>query len=673
VLPRELPDREYHQGVLEWMNFALDEGLAANQAQFNYDRIGTIIDSIMGVDELRVRSPKLSRARINRVQKIALEMRSMLTDIKPFWEYKANCKRYEKQAEVLGKLARHWYLSRGIDQVFRDSIDYVLAAGTGYIHLYWNPDIPGPSDPTGRQTIGDIDARAEDPRDVIPIRFNGDKRSVQNCRGVIIRRERPTSWIKQVYGEKASKVESDRTGYEKESPSQRRLREAKAEVMGNSKGPYGEFLFGGAPAQKISGPVPVTDEFTCYIHDFSVNKSSKAKEMGEFVDVRDESGAVVAREPKFSWCYVVQSGERLYPFGRRIIFTRYGVLEDGPSHFHSGMFPVCKVTLDSWAWSWMGSSPIQPLLSLQRSVDDTARVIQDYIARVGEPGSRYDRNALPAGLARKLNTRAPGMKVAHNAHAGKPFELLAEPPLAPTVPEWLKFLLDSMDELSGIAALKNLSQLNQIPSTETIDKIIESMTPLVRARSRALEHFIREFAMMLASIIMQHYTLDLRLRILGADGVTPEDFNYRAGDMLPDYINDDDYEDVPDGQGGVVTRVRPEVMQRGPSPDFIRNREFLRFLSFEVAPGTLLDAATITKKLLYLQLARMGLVDHWTLLEVMQVPNVGNPPEWATDITLRLQAEKMMGLGILASTVGRPPTAQAMPSMTPSGAISESG
>ena len=672
MLPSDIPDREYQTGVLDWMNFALEEGLAANHKEFNYSRIGASIDAIMGNDEPRVRSRKLSRARLNRIQKIALEMRSMLTDIKPFWEYRANCKRYDKQAEILGKLAKHWFLARGIDQVFRDAIDYVMVAGTGYIHLYWNPDIPGPSDPSGRQTIGDIDARAEDPRDVIPIRFNGDKRSLQNCRGVIIRRERPTSWIKHTYGKAADKVKFDRMGYEKESPSERHVRDVQTATLGNSHGPFGEYLFGGRPAQKLAGPLSITDEFTAYLHDFSTNKTGRTKEMGEFENSTDAAGNKI-REPKYSWCYTVAPGERLYPFGRRIVFTRFGVLEDGPSHFHSGFLPVCKVTLDSWAWSWMGTSPIQPLLSLQRAVDEVVRAIQDYIGRVAEPGLRYDRNALPSSVARKLNTRAPAIKIAHNPHAGKPVERLDEPELSRAIPEWLKFLLDSMNELSGVEALKQLAQLNQVPSTETIDKIIESMTPLVRARSRAMEFFIREFAMQLASMIMQHYTLDLRLRIGGADMVTADDWDYRAGDMLPDYIDDADYEDVDDGMGGKVSRVRPEALERGPAPDYIRNREFLRFMSFEVAPGSLLDAATITKKLLYLQLARMGLVDHWTLLETLQVPNVGKPPDWAIDITTRLQAERLMGLGVIASTVGRPPTAQAMPSMTSSRAISESG
>jgi hypothetical protein len=646
------------------MNRALEEAVSGNHEEFNYSKIGEMIDAIMGEDEPRVRSSRLSNARINRLQKIALEMRSMMTDIKPFWNYQANSKRYEKQADIFGKLAKNWYLRRGIDQTFCDAIDYVLVAGTGYVHFYWDYDLPGPPDRKGLPTQGDVNLRAEDPRDVFIVQHSGDKRSLQNARGVIIRRERPTRWIKQTYGTKAANVEPDRTGYEKESPSQKRSRAKEEEVASASKGPFHEKLFGGSPHQTVPGSVPVTDEFTAYLHDWSMNESNREKEMGEFIDAVDADGQRV-REPKYSWCYTVKPGEPLYPFGRRIIFTRYGVISDGPSHFHGVQIPVCKMTLDTWAWSLIGTSPLQPLLSIQRAYDENVRAIQDHTRRVARPGLRYDKNALAAGLAKKLDMRRDGAKIAHNPHAGKPVEPIFEPPLDQAILVWQEVLEKALDELSGVAALKNLSQLGQMPSSETIDRIIDSMTPLVRARSRAMEIFVRDFAMILASMFMQFYTLDLRLRILGADGMTFEDWDYAAGDLVPDFIADEDY----DGAGN----IKRESFERGPSPAHIRNREFQRYFTYDIAPGSLLDAATVTKKLMHMQLSRMGLIDHWTLLETLQIPNVGAPPDWATDITKRLQAEQLMGLGVIASTVGRPPSAQQMPSLNPDGGISESG
>ena len=663
------------EATLRWMTLALEEGLSTNRREYHYDKIGEMIDALMGADEPVVRSPRLSRARINKLQKVALELRSMLTDIKPFWVYESNTARYEPQAKIFGKLAKNWYQRRGCDQVFRDAIDYVLAAGSGYVHLFWNPDLPGPTDAKGRVTQGDIDARAEDPRDVIPFSISGDKRSIQSAKGVFIRRERPTRWMKEFYGKKAAAVVADRTGYEKESPSQRRQRDAQESVFEAAQGPlFTGTFFGSAPANRIGGAVPVTDEFTVYLHDFQRNETGKPKEMGDWQDAVDAAGNTI-REPMNSWSYIVEPGDMLYPFGRRIVATRYGVLEDGPSHFQHGMFPVCKVTLDTWAWSFLGTSPIQSLLPIQREIDRTVRAISDAIGRQANRGMVYDKKAVPAGVAKKFNTRAPNQKLGINPHAAGPkgaVQIIEEPPLGKDLPEWLNLLFAQMEEQSGTASMKAFSQLGQVPSTETVDKIIESMTPLVRARSRSMEVFIREFAMMLASMFMQFYDVDLRLRILGAEGMVAEDWTYRQGDLMPDHLDDDDYETVVGPDGTASQFLKDAAKQRGPDPDHIRNREFLRFFDFNIAPGSLLDAATITKKLLYLQLSRMGLVDHWTMLEELGVANVGKPPAWATDITKRLQAERLMGLGPINSTVGRPPTAQAMPALNPDGGITES-
>lgn len=672
------------------MSMALEEGLTSNHREFNYGKIGEAIDAIMGVDEPVVRSPKLSKVRFNRLQKIALELRSMLTDIKPFWVYEANCKRYEPQAKIFGKLAKNWYKRRGIDQVFRDTIDWVLAAGTGYVHLFWNPDLPGPTDARGRMTQGDIDARAEDPRDVIVFSPTGDRRTIQNAKAVFIRRERPTRWIKEFYGRKAENVKNDRMGYEKESPSQRRRREVEDAVRDAGTGPLfgsgsGAF-FAGTPATKIGGAVPVTDEFTMYLRDFTRNDTDRPVEMGDWQDVLDENDQPVVdpmtgeteREPLNSWSYVVQPGDMLYPFGRRIVATRYGILEDGPNQFQHGMFPICKVTLDTWAWSALGTSPIHALLPIQREINETVRAISDTIRRQTNRGMIYDKKAVPAGVAKKFNTRAPNQKLGINPHAlgaKGAVQIIDEPEMSRSLPEWLKMLIEEMEDESGTASMKAFTQLGQVPSSETIDKIIDSMTPLVRARSRAMEVFINEFAGMLASMFMQFYDVNLRLRILGQEGMVAEDFNYRPGDLLPDYIDDDDYSEIMGPDGTASYFLKEAAKQRGPDPDYIRNREFLRFFDFNIAPGTLLDAATITKKLLYLQLRREGLIDRWTLLEELGVPNFGKPPAWCgVDITKRLQAEVMMGMGPQMGGPGAPPSGQSMPALNtdPAGGMTES-
>jgi hypothetical protein len=47
---------------------------------------------------------------------------------------------------------------------------------------------------------------------------------------------------------------------------------------------------------------------------------------------------------------------------------------------------------------------------------------------------------------------------------------------------------------------------------------------------------------------------------------------------------------------------------------------------------------------MYLQLWRGGLIDRWTLADVLGIPNMGNPPDGARTIPERQAAEIAMGL-----------------------------
>jgi hypothetical protein len=143
------------------------------------------------------------------------------------------------------------------------------------------------------------------------------------------------------------------------------------------------------------------------------------------------------------------------------------------------------------------------------------------------------------------------------------------------------------------------------------------------------------------------------MRILGADGITQEDFDYDPGTLIPDFVHDSDFD-----YRGIVT---PEALARGPMPRYDRAREFLRQFNFYVMPGSMLSASEIEKKLMYLQFSRAGLVDHWSLLEQWNVPNVGNPPDGANTITERLMAEQRMGMGMQVNAAGRKATGQELP------------
>ncbi len=133
--------------------------------------------------------------------------------------------------------------------------------------------------------------------------------------------------------------------------------------------------------------------------------------------------------------------------------------------------------------------------------------------------------------------------------------------------------------------------------------------------------------------IFQFYNAGRRIQILGEDGVTFEDFDYNPGQMLPDYATGD------------VAKTIAHISN----------------FSFWIQPNSMLELTQTSKKLLTLQLARMGHIDHETLLEVMEIPNIAQVNE-------RLNSELDQKIAMLTGAQeGRPPTAQAPPQLQQKG------
>ena len=632
--PSKLPSQENPRGIFDWCNLAVSEGQAFLDSQDGFTKIGEIIKHINGSqydDKLRPNS--ISQLNLNHMGKIALDLAASLTDIKPFWQFKVSNQRFEAQAEMAQKLATAWWSSRLIDLKFCDVIKYSLAAGSGYAHLVYDPDLQ------------DLNMIAEDPRDVLPIRPS-NMFSIQDCFGVVIRRERTVNYLRHMYPRFANRIRADRDGsyaaLSKASTYQQKL-----QGLGLVSG-FMANLYAGMGGRPSAAPltVPVCDEFTIYVKDDSVNETGASVVMGD---------------PATNWAYIVKPGEPLYPRKRAIVMTRScpEPLYDGPNIYWHGQFPIPKLTLDPWPWLWLGKSPIKDLLSLNKEIDRIARGISDKFEKYWRPDLIADQKSIAKAAADRIDTRRAGLRL-RIAQAGS--ITMPEPNLAGTqlAAEWCKFLIDEMKELSGTADLSSLVQLGQIPSSETIERMIESWSPAIRLRSRVMEAFLREVAMITLSNFFQFYTTAQRIAVLGPRGQTFEDFDFDPGTLIPDMLSMGLMDDT-----------------GNPLPRYERAREFIRFFSYQIAPGSLLAASEVTDKLMYLQLSRMNFVDPLTLLEKLGVNNIAPPAMMeaaGSTIMERLQWAQQQGIQMAvgpagASAAGRKATAQQSPRMK----VSESG
>lgn len=631
-------DRRHLESVRGWCCEALAEGEAFLKTQKGYSSIPTLMDYIMGDYSRDLAPGGFSKLVDNRIGKIALDFSAAMTDIKPFWDYHTFNPKFEPQAIMGGKITKHWWTSRLIDLKFADCIKYAAVAGTGYPHLCYS------------EQLGDIDCIPEDPRDVLPIR-PANNSSLQDCFGVIVRRERTVNYLKAKYPHRAAYIHPDR-----DAALSTALGERASSVL-SRLGMASGFMenvwasIGGKPKAHLA--VPTADTFTIYLRDTSRNETSSKVWVGE--------GDPGNNPP--NWSYWVEPGDLIYPRLRSIVFTRSCVLRDGPSIYWHGLFPLIKLTLDPWPWSWLGKPPLLDILPWQDELNRLIRGVSDHNQKVFRPDVVSDKNALSRAAMDKLDTRRSGLKLRHNPVAGKPVELIYAQPLDPSVQLSIMDCRDEMDKLTGVHEVQQLMNLGQIPATETIEKILETMSPSIRMRSRSLEASLREFAMMTLSNVFQFRTLAERVAILGPDGMTFEDYDEEwhsemKSSMIPAHLTRDDQDQfMKDGT------IRPQ---------HVRAKEFLRQFTYDVAPGSLLSASEVTTKLLYIQLFRAGILDVITLYEKLGIPNVGTLPGDPKTIIERLAAQLQMGIGQQVSTTGRKASGQTEPHMKPGGNIVES-
>ena len=666
-----IPKSEYESKVLSFIQSAIEEGDAFLQSQEGYTKIPEVMDAIFNKSNA-FKSSKLSSTSVNHFGRIALDLAAGMTDVRPFWEYRTANHAFDRQINIYSKLAQHWWTQRQADMRFVDAMKYGFAAGTSYLHLVWNPDMQ------------DIQPMVEDARDVIPIRPTSTM-SIQDCMGVTVRREHTTNYIRNMYpNADPAKIRAETDGSLTKQLGNTRY----ARLVEKLGSPFHNWMQKTGETALQVPKIPTCSIYTTYLKDHSINEGSGPIYMGEwhmgpskrpgFVKrifssvMEDEEGYCKQCEegrwphPRTNWSYVVQPGEKLYPNGRYIVSTNYGVLHDGPSIYWHGSvipFPLVKLTLDPFPWSWFGKAAGWDLLPLQDSLNKALQVWDDWLAKMAQPDVIADKNSVSRAELQKINSRQAGLKIRQNPLAGKGVQIVYPDNIPNDYWTGVNFLIDNMNTISGVTSIQGLMRLNQMPSSDTIEQIMAAMSPSVRLRSKVLEAAIREFATILAYDFTQFYTLPMRLTVMGSQGVTKEDFDFDPQTFIPDYMDKGDYDDK--------GKVLQSAMARGPKPRYDRAKELLRQLEFHIAPGSLLESSGVTDKMMYLQLYRMGAMDLWTMLEKLGIPNIGESP--GGTITERLQKQQEMGIEPQVSSVGRKSSGQQTPKQKSSGAISESG
>jgi hypothetical protein len=341
---------------------------------------------------------------------------------------------------------------------------------------------------------------------------------------------------------------------------------------------------------------------------------------------------------------------------------------DGPNPYWHGLYPVARLKLDPWPWNFHGLGLMHDLKGGQDAINFMINDILQLFSQTVNRGSIWDRN-MPAPEVKRFDPREPNWKIRRANSYSKGFELAD----VPNLPQWalpfLQQMIGQFDDMAGVANLRALMQLRQMPAKDTIEKYTESLTAELRLEGRQLEAVLRDLAQILKCNMFQFQSAQRRFTLLGDAGKVIEDLDYNPDTIIPE---------MSPGDPGYTKELDAKVGRHE------RARFFTGQFNFYVTPHSMLAMQAQERKMMYFQLARQGYLDFWTLMEMMEVPNVGTPPivalpplkvpseppppgvevvEYRIPITVteRLIAQQKLGIGQQVSPAGRKASGQEPP------------
>jgi hypothetical protein len=597
---------------LSWSKEVVAEGTAFLKNQPAYSFIQDGLDMING------KRPANNAAGLSDVQ-MELTIRNLKelvaaqTNLRIIPSFKTQIKELAEQVPIQNDCFLAWQQSTFADRRIREAWQYAAACGTGYNLVTWEPNFYN-------RGKGDIALTALGPLDVMPVGLPKGQMNPQKAYCTAIRIRMPYHEAVRKFPKYADKIKPSRSSAMRGGVVQAAAAKFASAVLRKFNG-------AATDASEDKSTWDTVDVYYLYVDDNSVNYTGKEVPMGT---------------PGTSWYYVVPFvGMRIpvgdptigatreagpedclfYPTRRLVKCTDTVCLNPDPMdqvnpYWHSAV-PLIKYQADDWAWNYLGFPLTRGGASLEKANNTMERAIVDSSNARLNPARAYDRNLMAGPLAEAINPRIPGGVVGLDmTYGGDQFKPLLDYryyEFPDNVPEQIKLNEARITHQMGVADAQALSRARQLPSSDSTEKILEALGPLVKDQSRNMEESIMHMGTLWLSNFFQFYTAKRRLSIVGAKGVADQDFDFDPGSLVP---SDSPY------------TVGSMLHYRNGTPAFERARWHSDQFSFNITPYSIHELNSMTRKLFNLQLMRAGFpIDWWTLAELFDVQNFsdGNP------------------------------------------------
>lgn len=560
----------YLEEMLAWREAARLEAVRTAKLNPEAGRVPSYIDWLQGNQWDLRRARYRSKLFDNRVDLARTDIISILTSGRPTIAVTTTVPEFTQQANIAEMVIQAEWQRNSSDLQLATAIDLGMLWGTSFWKL-------------GAAMPGMMRAIPCGPDNVLPIQPGWH---IQESSAVLYRTWKPVSWFKRVYPYRAAGIEREAQSYDVRTASPWQRPSNIDEYTWNSMSPQMRRLMGTrvSPQEIPSrGMYQAVELQEFYIDDQSVNQSTRP---------------VLMKDPylptnQHNYWYWVQPGQRLYPRKRLVVFGGRRLLYDGPSPYWHGMYPFACLRLDPVPWSFWGKSFYRNLMPLNMAINETAAGVMDMIKRALNPVAITKEGAVPLTAWKEFFTDMPGakMRMGPLGDPSRDIRYMEQPPIPPWVFQFLQqYLIPEFDRLSGLVDMTQLAGKNQAPGGDTIQAMKDSFQTSVQLKGRRIEDFLRDAGVQCLSNVFQFYTAKQRMMILGSDGITPQDFDFDPGSLVPN-----------------------SAMERS---------SHWRNFSMTVIPGSLHSGAKDRDKQTAMALYKMQAISRKKLLETLEINDV---------------------------------------------------
>jgi hypothetical protein len=563
-----------------------------------------------------------SNAEYPKVERLAREIVAALGTFQNVGEISPTARKdLYQQAGVLTKLDQHWFEQEEVFAATRSLLQYGVTLGTAYAWQYWDKHYHG-------LWKGDVRIEALGPTDVTFVQLPKDH-DLQRAYIVLIKQELPINLARRIYAP-TNRAFAEALRPDRDSPGwvQKGLRKVQQFLSPALR------VRGTRPSDPSESAFPTCDIFHAYILDGSVNDSGQPRQMGAHgtnwsymvPSVGDPiPTGLLNPATQQQWTRpATETDALLFPLRRYCIFARSTEVigYDGSSPWWHGMVPVAKFRFNDWPWQALGKSCVGMVGPMEDTMNAIMRGAEDSIAARLDPPGIYNDNIVSQTWAEAFNTRKAGTRAGAPLDQG---EIIKFPVPAGNydVPNWIfdyvKYVDERSDYLSGARDLTAIAQARQLPSGDTLEKLLEMAGPLVQDMVRSVILPLKQLGTMRIGYYLQFYTAERIVTSTNAND-EPEDWLYN--------------------QDQIVGRVEQEPLESR----IARARMLLAEFRYRVTKSGVSDINRMTTKLFFMQLMKDPKfpMDPWTFARVAELPRFGEEPTGTNSMLERWLAWQRM-------------------------------